>query len=245
MEKICSSADSVPWRLRDSGRSADAVGVEPAALLTRGLRDAERVVSVDRLIDAVWGERPPDTAAKLVQSYVSRLRQARHRPDHPEVIVTRPGGYHFRAGEDELDVRRFQNLLTHGRTEARNGEHAAAADTLAGRPNLWRGPALGGPETSTLQLEAARLEEMRMTAVEDMLGARPAAGAGAELVGEPPGWSPDSPCGSGCAPSSWRPCTAAGAARRRCACTGTATARSVRNWASSRAANCGTCIPGC
>uniref|UniRef100_A0AAU2A1B7 Tetratricopeptide repeat protein n=1 Tax=Streptomyces sp. NBC_00093 TaxID=2975649 RepID=A0AAU2A1B7_9ACTN len=168
----------------DSGRPMTPFARKPTALLTAGLLDAERVVSVDRLIDAVWGERPPDTAAKLVQSYVSRLRQALHRPNRPEVIVTRPGGYHFRADEAELDVRRFQNLLTHGRTEARNGEHAAAADTLAAALDLWRGPALGGPETSTLQLEAARLEEMRMTAVEDLLGARLAAGAGAELVGE-------------------------------------------------------------
>ncbi|MEU1477920.1 BTAD domain-containing putative transcriptional regulator [Streptomyces sp. NPDC005760] len=167
-----------------AGRSLAPFARKPAALLTAGLLDAGRVVSADRLIDAVWGESPPDTAAKLVQSYVSRLRRVLHRPDRPEVIVTRPGGYLFLAGQDGLDVRRFQELLERGRAEAGRGEHATAANTLETALGLWRGPALGGPATSTLQLEAARLEEMRLTAVEEMLDARLAAGGGAELVGE-------------------------------------------------------------
>ncbi|MFI6440322.1 BTAD domain-containing putative transcriptional regulator [Streptomyces sp. NPDC050759] len=173
-----------PVEVRASGRLLAPFARKPTALLTAGLLDAGRVVSVDRLIDAVWGESPPDTAAKLVQSYVSRLRQVLHRPDRPEVIVTRPGGYLFLARPDGLDVRRFQELLERGRTQAGKGEHATAANTLEAALGLWRGPALGGPATSSLQLEAARLEEMRMTAVEEMLDARLAAGGGAELVGE-------------------------------------------------------------
>ncbi|GAB2982313.1 hypothetical protein GCM10023080_055640 [Streptomyces pseudoechinosporeus] len=173
-----------PVEVWASGRPLAPFARKPTALLTAGLLDAGRVVSVDRLIDAVWGEGPPDTAAKLVQSYVSRLRQVLHRPDRPEVIVTRPGGYLFLAGQDGLDVRRFQELLERGRTEAGKGEHTTAANTLKAALSLWRGPALGGPATSSLQLEAALLEEMRMTAVEEMLDARLAAGGGAELVGE-------------------------------------------------------------
>ncbi|MEU0584017.1 BTAD domain-containing putative transcriptional regulator [Streptomyces sp. NPDC006132] len=173
-----------PVEVWASGRPLAPLARKPSALLTAGLLDAGRVVSVDRLIDAVWDENPPDTATKLVQSYVSRLRQMLRRPDRPEVIVTRPGGYLFLPGQDALDVRRFQELLERGRTEARQGEHARAANTLEAALGLWRGPALGGPATSSLQVEAARLEEMRMTAVEEMLDARLAAGGGAELVGE-------------------------------------------------------------
>ncbi|MFF5977997.1 BTAD domain-containing putative transcriptional regulator [Streptomyces olindensis] len=173
-----------PVEVWASGRPLAPLARKPSALLTAGLLDAGRVVSVGRLIDAVWGESPPDTAGKLVQSYVSRLRQVLRRPDRPEVIVTRPGGYLFLPGQDALDVRRFQELLERGRTEAGRGEHATAANTLEAALGLWRGPALGGPATSSLQVEAARLEEMRMTAVEEMLDARLAAGGGAELVGE-------------------------------------------------------------
>ncbi|WP_309504831.1 BTAD domain-containing putative transcriptional regulator [Streptomyces sp. KM273126] len=157
---------------------------KPTALLTAGLVDAGRLVPVERLIDAVWGDDPPVSAAKLVQGYVVRLRQVLHRPGAPKVIVTQPRGYVFQPEEGRLDLHRFQALVERGRAEAARGEHRAAADTLQAALALWRGPALGGPTTQALQVEATRLEEIRLATVERMLRARLDSGGGAELVGE-------------------------------------------------------------
>ncbi|MFM9695486.1 AfsR/SARP family transcriptional regulator [Streptomyces europaeiscabiei] len=157
---------------------------KPTALLTAGLVDAGKLVSVDRLVDAVWGDRPPASAAKLVQGYVLRLRQVLHRTDTREVITTRPRGYVFEPEEGQLDLQLFQALLERGHVEAARGEHGGAADLFEKALGLWRGPALGAPTTSVLRAEATRLEEIRLATVERMLDARLALGGGAELVGD-------------------------------------------------------------
>ncbi len=157
---------------------------KPTALLTAGLVEAGKLVSVDRLVDAVWGDRPPASAAKLVQGYVLRLRQVLHSTDAREVITTRPRGYVFEPEEGQLDLQLFQALLERGRAEAARGEHGGAADLFEKALGLWRGPALGAPTTSVLQAEATRLEEIRLATVERMLDARLELGGGAELVGD-------------------------------------------------------------
>ncbi|MFJ1665053.1 AfsR/SARP family transcriptional regulator [Streptomyces bottropensis] len=157
---------------------------KPTALLTAGLVEAGKLVSVDRLVDAVWGDRPPASAAKLVQGYVLKLRQVLHRPDTREVIKTRPRGYVFEPQEGQLDLQLFQALLERGHAEAARGEHGGAADLFEEALALWRGPALGAPTTSVLQAEATRLEEIRLATVERVLDARLELGGGAELVGD-------------------------------------------------------------
>ncbi|WP_328769637.1 AfsR/SARP family transcriptional regulator [Streptomyces sp. NBC_00286] len=78
---------------------------KPTALLTAGLVDAGKLVSVDRLVDAMWGDDPPASAAKLVQAHIVRLRQVLHRPGAREVILTRPRGYLFQPEEGRLDLQ--------------------------------------------------------------------------------------------------------------------------------------------
>ncbi|MFJ9898170.1 BTAD domain-containing putative transcriptional regulator [Streptomyces sp. NPDC091280] len=173
-----------PLEVWAAGRRLPAIARKPAALLIAGLLDAGTVVSPERLIDAVWGQDPPRTAAKLVQSYVARLRQILHRPGTAEVITTRPGGYLFQPGDGKLDLHRFQALTALGRAQAAEGRYQAAGDTLDQALGLWRGPALGAPVTVALRVEAARLEEMRLAAVEAMFGARLESGGTDGLVGE-------------------------------------------------------------
>ncbi|QFR03055.1 tetratricopeptide repeat protein [Streptomyces phaeolivaceus] len=157
---------------------------KPTALLTAGLMEAGKLVSVDRLVDAVWGDRPPASAAKLVQGYVLRLRQVLHGKDTREVITTRPRGYVFEPEEGQLDLQLFQALLERAHRAAARGEHGGAADLFEKALGLWRGPALGAPTTPLLRAEATRLEEIRLATVERLLDARLDLGGGAELIGD-------------------------------------------------------------
>src|SRR5919197_1943106 len=79
-------------------------------LLAMLLLHANETVSTERLVDALWGEQPPPTAAKLVQTYVSHLRKV-----VPGVIETRPSGYVARVGDGDLDLARFTELADRAR----------------------------------------------------------------------------------------------------------------------------------
>jgi DNA-binding SARP family transcriptional activator/ABC-type branched-subunit amino acid transport system substrate-binding protein/streptogramin lyase len=145
------------------------------ALLTLLLLHANEVVPSDRLIDELWGERPPATASKVVQGYVSQLRKALAE----DVLVTRPPGYLLRV--DATDAREFERLVD----EAQGQEPAEAARTLRRALELWRGPPLADFEYENwAQAEIARLEELRLEAVEDRIDAELQLGRHAQLVPE-------------------------------------------------------------
>ena len=150
---------------------------QPRALLAVLLLDANRVVSRDRLVDAVWGERPPERAANALQVYVSQLRKVLGR----DRIVTQPSGYLIRVSEGELDVDRFERLVA----EARGAEPVAAARSLRDALALWRGPPLGDLEDVPFaEAERRRLQELRLAAVEQLVDADLELGRHAELVPE-------------------------------------------------------------
>jgi DNA-binding SARP family transcriptional activator len=127
-------------------------------------------VSAERLIDELWGDEPPATAATALQVYVSRLRKALGQ----EAIETRDPGYLLHG---DVDVRRFDRLVS----EARGSEPEHAAGLLSEALSLWRGAALCDCE---LPLEAARLEEQRVAATEERIEADLTSGRSSELVGE-------------------------------------------------------------
>jgi len=145
-------------------------------LLRRG-----EVVSTDRLIDELWGERPPTSAAKAVQVYISNLRKALG----DGVLVTRGRGYLLEAEHGQLDVDRFETLVTEGRDALAEGDAQLAGRRLREALALCRGPALGDfAYESFAQGEAARLEEERLAALEDRIDADLAFGRHAALIGE-------------------------------------------------------------
>src|SRR4029079_15839077 len=134
--------------LDDDGHPVEVAAGRQRALLAVLLLHANEVVSVDRLIDALWGERPPETAAKALQEQISALRKALG----PERVETKEPGYLFRVGADEIDVGRFEQL--------------AATDPAAALA-AWRGAAL--PEftySDFARAEIDRLEELRLGCVE-------------------------------------------------------------------------------
>jgi DNA-binding SARP family transcriptional activator len=158
------------------------------AVLAVLLLNANKVVSRDRLIDELWGESPPGTAAKLVQVYVSRLRKALE-PDRGggagDVLVTKAPGYLLRVDRDELDVSRFEQLLEAGQDALSRGAAAKAADRLRGALALWRGPALSDFAFEPFaQAEVGRLEELRLAAIEGRIDADLALGREAAVLGE-------------------------------------------------------------
>jgi DNA-binding SARP family transcriptional activator len=146
-----------PLEVWDDGRELPLGSGRQRALFVLLLLHADEVVSRDRLIDELWGERPPASAAKVLQGYVSQLR--RRLP--PDTIVTRGSGYLLRGVE--TDVNEFERLVE----RARNEEAREATLTLREALALWRGGALAEVEYEAwAQAEIASLEELRLVALE-------------------------------------------------------------------------------
>jgi peptide/nickel transport system substrate-binding protein len=170
-----------PVEVRIDGRVVPLGGPKPRALLAIFLLHGNEVVSRDRLIDALWGERPPASVEQSLDTYVSRLRRALGG----DRLLRRPGGYVLRIDPDELDLERFESLVRTARTTLAAGDAGKAAQMFRDALALWRGPALADvlyePFASR---ESERLEERRLGAVEDLIEAQLAMGASAELVAE-------------------------------------------------------------
>jgi WD40 repeat protein/serine/threonine protein kinase len=149
------------------GKALDLRGRKQRALLAVLLLEANRVVSSDRLIEALWEERPPETAEKALRVHVSQLRKLLGK----ERLETRAPGYLLRVGPDELDLARFLRL----RDEAK----------LEQALTLWRGPPLADfASEGFAQAEIARLEELRLAALEERIGHDLARGRHGEVAGE-------------------------------------------------------------
>ena len=172
-------------------REGGLVALGPAkqrAVLAILLVRANELVSSDRLIEELWPE-PPKTAANTLQVYVGRLRKAlepgRTQRAPGELLATMPPGYLLRIAPDELDADRFERLVGEGRDAAAARDPAAAAARLRQALALWRGPALADFAYDPFaQAEIARLEELRLDAIEDRIEAELAVGRAADLVGE-------------------------------------------------------------
>ena len=156
------------------------------ALLAILLLRANEVVAPDSLIDELWGERPPPSAAHTLQVYVSRLRSAfRQSGGDDGVLVTRPAGYLLRVGFGELDLHRFEHLAEEGRRALASGSPERAAERLREALALWRGDPLADLAFEPFaRIDVERLEELRLAALEDRIDADLALGRHTALVPE-------------------------------------------------------------
>jgi len=151
------------------------------ALLAMLLVNRGRVVSTEQLVDALWGDAPPDSSVQSLQVYVHGLRRALGR----ERIETAGRGYRAAVAEDELDLDRFQRALERGRAALATGQADDAAEELRQALALWRGPALANlPEETRRGAEAERLEGLRLTALELRYDAELACGRHDAVVAE-------------------------------------------------------------
>src|SRR5688572_5780314 len=169
-----------PIEAERDGLSLALGGPKPRALLAVLALEPGRVVSVDRLVEALWPGDPPETATHAVQVYVSQLRKALG-----PVLTTRAPGYELELDPDRVDVHRFVRLAQDGRAALEAGDPASAEGALRDALALWRGPALADFLYEPFaQTEIARLEELRTVALEERIEADLALGRHAELVSE-------------------------------------------------------------
>jgi DNA-binding SARP family transcriptional activator len=170
-----------PLEALADGRPAKLGGSRRRAVLAVLLLQSGQVVSTSRLIDQVWAEDPPDTAVNLLQGYVSDLRKELGR----DTIETQEPGYVVRVDHDSLDLHRFEQLASDGAELLDRGRAEDAAALLREALGLWRGPALADvADDGLLTTAAARLDELRLVALERRIAADLACGRHAELVGE-------------------------------------------------------------
>lgn len=166
-----------PLEAHAGDRRVSLQAAKPRALLAILLLHAGESVSTDRLIADLWAGRPPATAAKTLQTYVSQLRKTLGNG----TIVTGPAGYQLDVEPESLDVHRFERLLT----EAKGAEPAVMADRLREALALWRGQALVDfAYEPWAQAEIGRLQELRLDALQDRVEADLALGRAAELIAE-------------------------------------------------------------
>jgi len=178
-----------PLEVWADGRQIEIAAAKQRAILAILALQANRVVSNERLVQLLWGEEPPETAANTLQVHISQLRKAlepRHRSGAPyEVLVTQPAGYLLRLGPDDLDLARFRALVEDARVAKSQGDWQSAASLLRRGLDLWRGaPLVDLGDVDFVLGERAQLEQLRLQVLEDRFEAEMMLGNDAELIGE-------------------------------------------------------------
>lgn len=174
-----------PLEVRVNEHPLPLGGPKQRTLLAVLLLEANRVVSVDQLVDAIWGQRPPATATAQVQSQVSGLRRVlADAGAGTDVIVTRPPGYLIRVQPEKLDLKVFEQRCTEARAAMAHAQPQQAAAAFAAALRLWRGPALADVTGNVAETAATRLAEQRLAVLEERFEADLASGHHAELVAE-------------------------------------------------------------
>lgn len=166
-----------PLELVDGDRTLPLRGPRQRALLAALLVSANEVVPEPVLVERVWADDPPASGSAALRVRVSQLRKL-----VGDAIVTRPPGYALTADDDRIDARRFERLLAEGCAARETPERAVRIlrEALA----LWRGPALADVDARFAAAEAARLDELRFTALEAVLAAELELGRHADVVAE-------------------------------------------------------------
>jgi DNA-binding SARP family transcriptional activator len=160
-------------------------GSRQRVVLALLLVHAGQVIPLDRLIDAIWDDRPPPTASQQVRICVSALRRILATAGaSPDVIGTTPSGYQLRADAGPIDARTFEEAVRQARAQIGVGDQAAAAARLRAALALWRGPALAGLPHRAVQAHAARLEERRLAVLQECIELELGLGRHRELVAE-------------------------------------------------------------
>ncbi|MBQ0880774.1 BTAD domain-containing putative transcriptional regulator [Streptomyces sp. RT42] len=174
-----------PLEVNMNGRGLTVGGPRQRAVLSALLLSFNQVVSFDALIEKVWNGRPPSTARTQVAICIATLRKIfRTAGLDRETIITATPGYMLSLTGHSLDSLRFERLVARATELTAENRPAPAADALRQALALWRGPALGGVYAPFAETEAARLDEQRMLAVEQLTALRLQLGEHQSVLGE-------------------------------------------------------------
>ncbi|MGH8905020.1 MAG: BTAD domain-containing putative transcriptional regulator [Egibacteraceae bacterium] len=176
-----------PLEVVGAGGVVPVAGSRQRALLALLLLSANKVIPTDMLVEQLWEGSPPQGAWTTLRSHVARLRKALDRAGGAGkvALLARARGYVLECDPDQIDAIRFERLVAAGRQALAADEVALAATVLRKALELWRGPPLADfISPSWSRSEIARLEELRLTAIEDRVEADLSLGRHSQLVGE-------------------------------------------------------------
>lgn len=150
-------------------RDAEPLPLAPRqrVVLSMLLLEPNRVVTVDRLVDAVWDAAPPPTAKEQIRICVSSIRRRLSAGGMPNTILTRPPGYFIQCTEENLDLLAFEALVSSSRAEAARHRHVEAVSAFRRALALWRGKPLSGMNSQLIESISTALDGRRLAVVEE------------------------------------------------------------------------------
>ncbi|CAM3359012.1 AfsR/SARP family transcriptional regulator [Kibdelosporangium persicum] len=157
-----------PVEVVANGVRANLGGAKPRTLLAALLVEPGQVVGIERLVDMIWDERPPQSAVALVHTYVSSLRRSFASIGAPAAVATRAPGYVLEIEPGDVDIVAFAQGLAQGRRAEQLQNFHEATELYRQALALWRGPAFGGVEAGFARARAMVIEDERL-AVEEGL----------------------------------------------------------------------------
>lgn len=161
-----------PLRVVSGSGPVSVGGVKPRTLLAALLVHRGSVVSTDRLVEALWADRPPPRAISALRAYVSRLRSVFEQAGDGPSLRFQARGYVLDVPAGRVDAEEFEHLVALARSHAAGGDHAGAIPLLEAALGLWRGQALGEfADCEFARAEAARLSELRLVVAEERVEA--------------------------------------------------------------------------
>jgi DNA-binding SARP family transcriptional activator/Tfp pilus assembly protein PilF len=173
-----------PLEVIAGSRPVELSGTRLQIVLTMLLLNANGVVSVGRLEEAIYGQDPPQTSRTQAMIAVSALRRLLAEHGEDATISRRAQGYALHIGDGRLDSLRFATLLAAARAAREAGDLGLATASYRDALRLWRGPALEGIDSLLVRAAATQLDEQRTTAIEDRLELELDLGRHHELIGE-------------------------------------------------------------
>lgn len=182
-----------PLTVRVSSDVLPLKGLRHRRILAALLLEPNRTVSVSRLIDALWDERPPSTAREQVQNCVGGLRHSFDGWRVPATIRTQPAGYRLEVVDELVDAYRFESLRRQAHERSTAGNAKGAVQALRHALDLWHGNALEDVRTAVFEGAAARLDELRVRTAEEYVELLIGLGRAETAVAELRRWTHEQP----------------------------------------------------
>lgn len=181
-----------PMEVRVDGRALPLGGKKQRVVLAMLLLEANRLVSADRIFDAVWGDAASERSTGTLHVYISNLRRALEPAASalgvPELIVTQRPGYVLHADPERVDLLRFEQTVTEARRAAERGDHATASAAFHAAADLWHGAPLADlADEEFAQGTVVRLERLRVSALDGLYESDLALGRHADVLDRLPG----------------------------------------------------------